>query len=122
MKEIEYNGLPVWLVVFPEGTRYNPINNQDIIQRSRLFAQQKGVQPFDYLLYPRSGATIAAIKALKQQLNAVYDVTVMYNQTFDSEREIRLAAPSMFGEYHLKSFLFRIRLFFFLRIFIGTIE
>ncbi len=42
IKQIQYNGLPIWLVIFPEGTRYNPINNKDVIQRSQLFAQQKG--------------------------------------------------------------------------------
>lgn len=44
MKQVEYNGLPVWLVIFPEGTRYNPINNQHAIERSRLFAQDKGLK------------------------------------------------------------------------------
>ena len=41
MRQIEYNGLPVWLVIFPEGTRYNPINNSDAIKRSYQFAQQR---------------------------------------------------------------------------------
>jgi 1-acyl-sn-glycerol-3-phosphate acyltransferase len=44
MRQVQYNGLPVWLVIFPEGTRYNPINNQDVIERSRQFAEQKGFQ------------------------------------------------------------------------------
>jgi len=30
--------------LFPEGTRYNPIYNQDVLQRSRHFAQQKGLK------------------------------------------------------------------------------
>jgi hypothetical protein len=41
MRRIEYNGLPVWPVIFPEDTRYNPVNNQDINERSKLFAQKK---------------------------------------------------------------------------------
>ncbi|CAF5029033.1 unnamed protein product, partial [Rotaria sp. Silwood1] len=98
MRQIEYNGLPVWLVIFPEGTRFNPINNQDAIQRSRLFAQEKGLVPFDYVLYPRTGATVAAIKALKHKLDAVYDITIMYNQTYDHQQQIRLNAPSMAGK------------------------
>ena len=92
MKQIEYNGLPVWLVIFPEGTRFNPIVSEQVLQRSKLFAQEKGLSPFDRVLYPRSGATIAAIRALKDQLDAVYDVTIMYSQTYE------LAAPSMFGK------------------------
>ncbi|CAF0957094.1 unnamed protein product [Rotaria sordida] len=95
---IQYNGLPVWLVIFPEGTRFNPICNQDAIQRSRQFSQQKGLSQFDYVLYPRTGATVAAIKALKHKLDAVYDITIMYNQSYDYNQKIRLAAPTM-AEY-----------------------
>ncbi|CAF3380199.1 unnamed protein product, partial [Rotaria sp. Silwood2] len=41
IRQIKSNGLPVWLVIFPEGTRYNPVKSQDVIQRSRQFAKQK---------------------------------------------------------------------------------
>lgn len=99
IKQVQYNGLPVWLVIFPEGTRYNPIMNQNTIQQSKLFAQKKGLIPFEYVLYPRTGATVAAIKALKNNLNAVYDITIMYNQTYDNEKQLRLAAPSMAGKF-----------------------
>jgi hypothetical protein len=57
-----------------------------------------GQSPFNYVLYPRSGATVASIKALKDNLDAVYDITVMYNQTYDNEKQIHLAAPSMAGK------------------------
>ncbi|CAF1238127.1 unnamed protein product [Rotaria magnacalcarata] len=95
IQQIKSDGLPIWLVIFPEGTRYNPVNNQDAIERSRQFAKQKGIPPFDNVLYPRTGATVAAINALKDKLNAVYDVTVMYSSTYDTNRRIRLAAASM---------------------------
>ncbi|CAF3600945.1 unnamed protein product [Rotaria sp. Silwood1] len=95
IRQIKSNGLPVWLVIFPEGTRFNPIKNQDIIERSRQFAKQKGVPPFDHVLYPRTGATVAAINVLKDKFDAVYDVTIMYSQTYDKNRQIRTAASSM---------------------------
>ncbi|CAM4922463.1 unnamed protein product [Rotaria socialis] len=98
IQQIKSNGLPIWLVIFPEGTRYNPVKNQDALERSRQFAKQKGIPPFDNVLYPRTGATVAAINALKDKLNAVYDVTVMYSSTYDTNRRIRLAAASM-AEY-----------------------
>jgi 1-acyl-sn-glycerol-3-phosphate acyltransferase len=97
IRAIQSNGLPVWLVIFPEGTRYNSIENVDTIHRSRSFAKKKGSSPFEHVLYPRSGATVAAIHALKDSLNAIYDVTVMYCQTYDEERELRLAAPTLTG-------------------------
>ncbi|CAF0980026.1 unnamed protein product [Adineta ricciae] len=115
MRQIERNGLPVWLVVFPEGTRYNPEKNPDIIERSRQFAEKKGnetkrnanhhhphalnrfagVSPLINHLYPRMGATVAAINALKDKLDAVYDITAMYYPTYDNRRRVRLGASSM---------------------------
>ncbi|CAF3575005.1 unnamed protein product [Rotaria sp. Silwood1] len=95
IRQIKSNGLPVWLVIFPEGTRFNPVKNQDIIERSRQFAKQKGVPPFDHVLYPRTGATVAAINVLKDKFDAVYDVTIMYSQTYDKNRQIRTGAASM---------------------------
>ncbi|UJR10845.1 hypothetical protein I4U23_015033 [Adineta vaga] len=93
--QIKSNGLPVWLVIFPEGTRYNPEKNSDVIERSRQFAEKKGVVPLDNLLYPRMGATIAAINALKDKFDAVYDITTMYSPTYDNNRHVRLGASSM---------------------------
>jgi len=43
---------------------------------------------------------------LKEKLDAVYDVTVMYNQTYDDDRQSLLAAPSMAGkELIMRKFL-----------------
>ena len=53
--------------------------------------------PFDNVLYPRTGAVVAAINALKDKLDAVYDVTIMYSETYDQNRQIRLAASSITG-------------------------
>lgn len=42
IKKIQSNGLPVWLIIFPEGTRFNESQNPSAIERSKLFAKQKG--------------------------------------------------------------------------------
>lgn len=57
-----------------------------------------GVQPFDNVLYPRTGATVAAINALKDKFDAVYDLTIMYSPTYDKNHETRIAAASMAGK------------------------
>ena len=57
-----------------------------------------GVRAFEHVLYPRSGATVAAINALRDELHAVYDITVMYGGTYDHDRQMRLPAPSMAGK------------------------
>ncbi len=71
-----------------------------------------GVPPFDNVLYPRMGATVAAINALRDKLDAVYDVTAVYSQTYDNNRQIRLGAPSMTGKNKIFSMLFFIRKYF----------
>lgn len=50
-----------------------------------------GVAPFDKVLYPRTGAVVAAINALKDKFDAVYDITVVYDNH-------RASAPSMTGK------------------------
>ena len=32
----------MWLVIFPEGTRYN-VNNKEVIEKSQAFASEKGI-------------------------------------------------------------------------------
>lgn len=44
------------------------------------------------------GATVAAINALKDKLDAVYDITAMYAPTYDNHRRVRLGASSMIGK------------------------
>ncbi|CAF1568278.1 unnamed protein product, partial [Didymodactylos carnosus] len=95
MSKIKQGGLPVWLVIFPEGTRYSLDNNNEAIQRSKMFSDKRGLVPFEHVLYPRSGATVAALDVLRANLDAVYDVTVMYSDTYDNENQRRLSAPSM---------------------------
>jgi len=51
ISQIKSNGLPVWLVIFPEGTRYNPIKNPEVIERSRQFAKEKGFFSHIYVLF-----------------------------------------------------------------------
>ena len=54
----------------------------------RIFS---GVIPFDKVLYPRTGAVVAAINALKDKFDAIYDITVVYDNH-------RSGAPSMTGK------------------------
>lgn len=69
-----------------------------------------GVSPLDHVLYPRSGAFVGAIKALKDKFDAVYDVTVMYNKTFDNDLRIRLPAPSMPGKKNTLVLMIKIKI------------
>lgn len=87
--------VPVWMVIFPEGTRYTP-NKRSVIEKSRNFAIQHGLQPFEHVLTPRIKGVKLALDYLRQKkLNAVYDVTIAYDQS--KLRNKRIEAPDMFS-------------------------
>ncbi|KAJ3610640.1 hypothetical protein NHX12_022732 [Muraenolepis orangiensis] len=78
-------GTPMYLVVFPEGTRYNP-ELTDVIAASLAVLK--------HTLTPRMKASHVAIEAMQEHLDAVYDVTVAYEGTIDMAGQ-RRPAPSM---------------------------
>ncbi|XP_030054807.1 1-acyl-sn-glycerol-3-phosphate acyltransferase epsilon isoform X2 [Microcaecilia unicolor] len=83
----------MYLVIFPEGTRYNP-ELPKVIGDSQAFAAKEGLAVLKHVLTPRIKATHVAIDAMKDYLDAVYDVTVAYEGTVDQKGQ-RKIAPSM---------------------------
>ncbi len=67
-------GIPVWLVSFVEGTR----STAPKIQASARWAVEHGMDPLSHLLTPRSKGFVATVGALRNHLDAVYDVTIGY--------------------------------------------
>ncbi|XP_023684830.1 1-acyl-sn-glycerol-3-phosphate acyltransferase epsilon [Paramormyrops kingsleyae] len=86
-------GVPMYLVIFPEGTRYNP-ELREVINDSQQFAAKEDLAVLKHILTPRMKASYIAIDTMKEYLDAVYDVTVAYEGTVDSEGQ-RRAGPSM---------------------------
>ncbi|XP_075001296.1 1-acyl-sn-glycerol-3-phosphate acyltransferase epsilon isoform X4 [Calonectris borealis] len=84
---------PMYLVIFPEGTRYNP-EMPKVIADSQSFAEKEGLAILKHVLTPRVKATHVAIDTMKNYLDAVYDVTVAYEGTVDHKGQRKLA-PSM---------------------------
>ncbi|KAH9504622.1 1-acyl-sn-glycerol-3-phosphate acyltransferase epsilon [Bulinus truncatus] len=86
--------IPMWLVIFPEGTRYNP-EHRDTIESSQNFAKEQGLQPLENVLFPRLGALQICIEQLKNSLDSVYDVTIAYGGTYNFNDKKRSEAPPM---------------------------
>ncbi|MGH0148830.1 UNVERIFIED_CONTAM: hypothetical protein FKN15_013790 [Acipenser sinensis] len=86
-------GTPMYLVIFPEGTRYNP-ELQKVISASQAFACKEGLAVLKNILTPRMKATHIAVDSMKDHLDAIYDITVAYEGTLDSKGR-RKTAPSM---------------------------
>ncbi|XP_057596850.1 1-acyl-sn-glycerol-3-phosphate acyltransferase epsilon-like [Hippopotamus amphibius kiboko] len=84
---------PMYLVIFPEGTRYNPELTK-VISASQAFAAQEGLPVLRHVLTPRIKATHVAFDSMKNYLDAIYDVTVAFEGTVD-DRGQRTEAPSM---------------------------
>ncbi|XP_067840113.1 1-acyl-sn-glycerol-3-phosphate acyltransferase epsilon isoform X3 [Heptranchias perlo] len=86
-------GTPAYLVIFPEGTRYNPDYPQ-VIAASQAYARKEGLPELRHAMSPRVRATRVAINTMRGHLDAVYDITVAYEGTVKSSGQ-RTTAPSM---------------------------
>ncbi|KAK2505724.1 hypothetical protein MC885_003566 [Smutsia gigantea] len=84
---------PMYLVIFPEGTRYNP-ELKKVLSASQTYAAQEGLAVLKHVLTPRIKATHVAFESMKNYLDAIYDVTVAFEGTVDDKGQ-RKEAPSM---------------------------
>ena len=68
--------VPLWLMIFPEGTRFSPHK----LEKSRAYAQKKGLHQPEHTLTPRTKGFVASVIGLRGHLDAVYDITIGYEQ------------------------------------------
>ncbi|MBZ3883293.1 1-acyl-sn-glycerol-3-phosphate acyltransferase epsilon [Sciurus carolinensis] len=85
-------GTPMYLVIFPEGTRYNP-GQTELLSANQAFAAQQGLPVLKHVLTPRIKATYVAFDSMKNYLDAIYDVTVVYE--WKDNKGQREESPSM---------------------------
>ncbi|CAM1299019.1 Uncharacterised protein g2298 [Pycnogonum litorale] len=94
MAYLTHKRIPSWLVIFPEGTRFNP-QNPDLLRKNRDIAIQQGYKPLSHVLFPRPKGMQMALQLIKDNVDAVYDVSIVYSNTYDKDRMKRLPAPSI---------------------------
>jgi len=79
------------VVIFPEGTRYNPDDGKRIT-RSREVARDTSMQVLDFHLTPKGRGAWLVMNTMGDKLDAIYDITVGYSGTecgkgsFDTDR------------------------------------
>jgi lysophosphatidate acyltransferase len=83
---------PVWMVVFPEGTRYD-ITKPYLMKKSQQYARDQDLHVLSQLLTPKTKAMQACFDNLSHHYDAVYDVTVAYCSKKSGWK--RHSAPSM---------------------------
>ncbi|KAL3316458.1 1-acyl-sn-glycerol-3-phosphate acyltransferase epsilon [Cichlidogyrus casuarinus] len=94
LRMLKERGLPFWLILYPEGTRINP-SNSEVFTKSVQFAKTSCIEPFTYHLTPRSTGLELVFKNLAQQIDAVYDVTIVYADENGNPRDRRLKMPGL---------------------------
>lgn len=81
--------LPVWIISYPEGTRFSPQKKKEVYniellyfnKQSQEFAASRGLPPYENVLYPRTKGLVATIQALRDShVQYIYDVTIAYRQ------------------------------------------
>ena len=88
--------LQSWVVVFPEGTRFIP-GKEDAIKKSQKAALSAGLKPLQYHLTPRYKGSYLVLEKLRNNLDAIYDITVVYSKTWDANKQ-RSKAAQLIGE------------------------
>ena len=66
--------VPLWLILFPEGTRITP----DKLRESNAYAERSGLPPTEHLLQPRTSGFVASVQGLRRHVSAIYDMTIGY--------------------------------------------
>lgn len=69
------NKIPIWLVFFPEGTRIT--NSKQMA--SEEFAKRSGLVVTKNVMVPRTRGFIASVNALRNYVDAIYDITIKYS-------------------------------------------
>lgn len=69
--------MPLWLIMFPEGTRLKP----EKLKSSQTHAKEKGLEVFSHVLIPRTKGFYTALVGLRGYVQNVYSVTIAYPGT-----------------------------------------
>ncbi|KAF2073199.1 hypothetical protein CYY_005481 [Polysphondylium violaceum] len=73
---LKTDGEPFWFVTHPEGSRVNATN----VKKSQEFAKERGLPILNNVLLPRVKGFTSSVLALRDNLDAVYDLTVAYKK------------------------------------------
>ncbi|MBW2458496.1 MAG: acyltransferase [Deltaproteobacteria bacterium] len=86
--------IPLWLITFVEGTRMTP----EKVTAAQAYARDRGFPPTDHVLVPRTKGFVASVQGLRDHIDAVYDVTIGYEEGVPSLWQY---AKGQVGKAHL---------------------
>jgi 1-acyl-sn-glycerol-3-phosphate acyltransferase len=73
---INRDRVPIWLILFAEGTRLTPSK----LATSQRVASRKNRAPTSHVMLPRTKGFTASVRGLRDHLDAIYDVTIAYGE------------------------------------------
>ncbi|CAH2010613.1 unnamed protein product [Acanthoscelides obtectus] len=76
IKELAEHPDPMWLLFFPEGTRFAPNKHQASLE----FAQKHNLPQLKYHLLPRTRGFIASLPPMKGKVPALYDIELAFKE------------------------------------------
>ncbi|XP_046847783.1 1-acyl-sn-glycerol-3-phosphate acyltransferase delta-like [Xenia sp. Carnegie-2017] len=74
LDELKDYPIPMFLGIFPEGTRFTEAKHENSLQ----FSRSRGLPELKHHLFPRTKGVIITLKCLKDTLPAVYDIESAY--------------------------------------------
>jgi lysophosphatidic acid acyltransferase/lysophosphatidylinositol acyltransferase len=80
--------IPIWLLIFPEGTRRTPRKQE----RAKGFADERGLYAPNHVLVPRTRGFSASAQGLGEHVQSVYDVTIFYPESVPTLRQFILGS------------------------------
>ncbi|XP_044268403.1 1-acyl-sn-glycerol-3-phosphate acyltransferase delta-like [Tribolium madens] len=76
---------PMWLLLFPEGTRFTPTKHKISLE----FARQKNLPELKHHLLPRTKGFTASLPSMKGKVPAIYDNEICFNENDPYKPTIR---------------------------------
>lgn len=67
---------PVWLLLFPEGTRFTPKKHE----ASMKFAQEKGLPVLKHHLTPRTKGFTTSLENIRGKIPVIYDIQIAFSK------------------------------------------
>jgi 1-acyl-sn-glycerol-3-phosphate acyltransferase len=93
------HNIPIWLMIFPEGTRFKA----DKLKLMARIAKSKKLPPLTHVLLPRSKGFVASVQGLRGHCQAIYDVTIIYEEESPSIADLILGKVTKV-HVHVKRF------------------
>lgn len=98
-KKFFKDNIPIWLILFPEGTRFRP----EKLKLMERVAKSKNLPPLNHVLLPRAKGFTASVQGLRGHCKAVLDATIIYEGTAPTITDLVLGKVSKV-HLHVKRF------------------